>query len=52
MSISKRQWTVTIIAIYLLAVVVTIFFAFDFKGAINFEWTLVLIGLTLPSTQS
>jgi len=36
------------ISIYLLAVVVCIFLAFDFAGAINFNWTLVLIGLTLP----
>ena len=36
------------IAIYLLAVVACIFLAFDFAGATNFNWTLVLIGLTLP----
>jgi hypothetical protein len=36
------------IAIYLLAVVVCIFLAFDFAGAINFNWTLALIVLTLP----
>jgi hypothetical protein len=48
MNISKHQWTLTIIAIYLLAVVVSIFRAFDFKGAINLDWTLVLVGLTLP----
>jgi hypothetical protein len=31
-----------------LAVIACILQAFDFAGAINFNWTLVLIGLTLP----
>jgi hypothetical protein len=48
MKISNRRSTITIIAIYLLAVILCILFAFDFAGAINFNMTLVLIGLTLP----
>ena len=36
------------IAIYMLAVVVCIFLAFDFEGAIDTLWTGVLILLTLP----
>ena len=43
-----RKLPLILIGIYLLAVVVCIFLAFDFDGAINFEWTLALIGLTLP----
>ena len=37
-----------IVFIYLIAVVLCISLAFDYAGAINFNWTLVLIGLTLP----
>lgn len=37
-----------VITIYLLAVIVCIFLAFDFAGQINLNWTLVLIALTLP----
>src|SRR5262252_5151456 len=33
---------------YILAVVICIVMAFDFDGSIHFEWTLVLIALTLP----
>jgi hypothetical protein len=36
------------IVVYLFAVVACIFLAFDFDGAINTNWTIVLIGLTLP----
>lgn len=35
---------------YILAVVVCIFLAFDFDGAIEPTWTLVLIALTLPGS--
>jgi hypothetical protein len=35
-------------AVYLLAVGACIFLAFDFDGAINTNWTIVLIGITLP----
>jgi hypothetical protein len=45
---NKALQPFVIIAIYLLAVVVCVFLAFDFAGAINFNWTLVLIALTLP----
>lgn len=48
MNISRRHWTNTIIAIYLLGVVLSIFLAFDFTGRINFSWLLPLIVLTLP----
>ena len=37
-----------VVAIYLLTVYVFIVLAFDFAGAINFGWTMGLIGLTLP----
>jgi hypothetical protein len=37
-----------IIILYLGAVVLSISLAFDYEGAINTEWTLVLIALTLP----
>src|SRR5262245_23977752 len=33
---------------YFLIVAVCIVLAFDFKGAIDFEWTLVLIAVTVP----
>jgi hypothetical protein len=35
-------------AFYLIAVVVSIFMGFDFKGSIDLGWTLALIILTLP----
>lgn len=37
-----------VISLYLFAVLVCIPLAFDFEGAIDTTWTLVLIGLTLP----
>lgn len=36
--------------IYLIAVVVCVFMAFDFRGAINDVWTLILFLLTLPGS--
>jgi hypothetical protein len=48
MDTSRPKFTLVAIAIYLLAVVVCIFLAFDFDGSTNLNWTLVLIGLTLP----
>ena len=33
---------------YLIAVIICISQAFDFRGAINFNWLLALIALTLP----
>jgi hypothetical protein len=48
METSKLKLPFIIIAIYLLAVIVCTFLAFDFAGAINSDWTLVLIALTLP----
>jgi hypothetical protein len=48
METSAPKLPFIIIAIYLLAVMVCIFLAFDFAGAINFNWTLVLIALTMP----
>jgi len=48
MEASKPKLPFVVIAIYLLAVVVCVFQAFDFAGAINENWTLVLIALTLP----
>jgi hypothetical protein len=48
MEAAKPKLPFVVIAIYLLAVVVCVFLAFDFAGAINFNWTLVLIALTLP----
>ncbi|HEX8250251.1 MAG TPA: hypothetical protein VF599_18910 [Pyrinomonadaceae bacterium] len=36
------------IAIYLIAVIACIYLAFNFKGSINSEWTMVLMALTLP----
>ena len=45
---SRRRNSWIIIALYFGAVITCISLAFDFKGAINFNWTLVLIGLTLP----
>ena len=37
-----------IIILYLVAVVLSISLAFDYAGAINTDWTFVLIVLTLP----
>jgi hypothetical protein len=48
MEASKPKLPFVVMAIYLLAVVVCVFLAFDFAGAINSNWTLVLIALTLP----
>jgi len=48
MKTSAPKFPLVAIAIYLLAVVVCISLAFDFAGATNPDWTLVLIGLTLP----
>jgi hypothetical protein len=48
MEASKPKLPFIVMAIYLLAVIVCIFLAFEFAGAINFNWTLVLIALTLP----
>jgi len=48
MAVSAPKFPLVVIAIYLLAVVVCIFLAFDFAGAINLKWELALIGLTLP----
>ena len=44
----KTRFPIIITALYLLTVFACIPLAFDFAGAINFNWTLVLIGLTLP----
>src|SRR5262245_35335953 len=48
MATSKPKFPLVVIPIYLLAVVACIFLAFDYAGAINFGWTVALIGLTLP----
>ena len=48
MDTSRSKFPLIAIAIYLLAVVVCIFLAFDFDGNTNPLWTLVLIALTLP----
>ena len=48
METSKPKLPFIVMAIYLLAVLACIFLAFDFAGAINTNWTLVLIALTLP----
>ena len=48
MNLSKRKSIITIIAVYLLAIILCMLFAFDFAGTINFNMTLMLIGLTLP----
>ena len=39
---------IVIIGLYLMAVLLCLLRAFDYAGAINIEWTLVVIGLTLP----
>ena len=44
----RSKTALIIITVYLSAVVTCIVLAFDFIGRIEFEWTLVLIGLTLP----
>ena len=46
--ITPRKFSLAVIAIYLAAVIVCIAKAFDYAGAINFNWTLVVIALTLP----
>jgi hypothetical protein len=48
MGLLKSKLPLIIPALYLLAVIACILLAFDFKGDINLDWTLVLIGLTLP----
>jgi hypothetical protein len=48
MDTSRPKFPLAVIAIYLLAVVVCVSFAFDPAGAINLNWTIALIGLTLP----
>lgn len=49
MSLNLRtRFPMLLTAIYLLCVVACITLAFDFAGAINLNWTLVVIGLTLP----
>ena len=44
----RDRFPLLIIIVYLVAVVLCIFLAFDYAGAINLNWTLVLIALTLP----
>lgn len=34
--------------LYMVAVIICIVLAFDYSGQIHSEWTMVLIGLTLP----
>src|SRR5262245_17585932 len=48
MIIPKQKLPTVIIVLYLLSVGFCIIKAFDFDGAINPAWTLVLIVLTLP----
>jgi hypothetical protein len=49
MSLNLRtRFPIVLTALYLVVVFACIPLAFDFAGAINFNWTLVLIGLTLP----
>ncbi len=48
MNNQKPIFPLVVIAIYMLAVFVCIFLAFDFEGAINTLWTGALIVLTLP----
>jgi hypothetical protein len=44
----KLRLPFVVIAAYLLMVFLCILQAFNFAGAINLNWTLVVIGLTLP----
>ena len=48
MKTPKLKYPLFIIAAYFVAIIICIALAFDFAGAINPFWTLVLIGLTLP----
>lgn len=48
MKTRDSKFPLIVIAIYLLAVVICVFLAFDFEGAIDTSWTLALIVLTLP----
>jgi hypothetical protein len=45
---SQRVLPLVVVIVYVLAVIACIVQAFDFAGSINLNWTLVLIGLTLP----
>ena len=44
----KPKLPFVLIAAYLLAVFLSILKAFNFAGAIDIDWTLVVAGLTLP----
>jgi hypothetical protein len=48
MMIPKLKIPLAVIAIYMLSVGLCIIKAFDFAGAINTNWTLALIVMTLP----
>lgn len=49
MSLNLRtRFPILLTVVYLLCVAACIALAFDFAGHINLNWTLVLIGLTLP----
>ena len=48
MKTPRPKIALIIITVYLAVVVTCIVLAFDFIGRIEMEWTLVLIGLTLP----
>ena len=45
---TKLKTPIVIISIYLLMVIACILKAFDFAGSINMNWTLALVGMTLP----
>ena len=44
----RNRWPLIVIAGYLLSVLLCLFRAFDYAGAIDPNWTLALIALTLP----
>ena len=48
MSLVRSKFLSIVPALYMLAVIVCILLAFDFTGRVHSEWTLVVIGLTLP----
>lgn len=48
MNTLNSKFPFIVISVYLLTVITCIFLAFDFEGAIDTSWTLVLILLTLP----
>jgi hypothetical protein len=48
MKASKSNLPLLVSGIYVLAVVVCMLFAFNYRGSINVYWTLSLIVLTLP----